>query len=155
MKKVSHDYKLLIISIASPIQLGIYKDNILIDSVQSDKKTSEILLPLIVDMLDKYSIKNILYVRGPGSYMAIKLTYIILKTIKIIRDIDFYGCDGFLFNNNRPIKALGSLYFIKDNKNIITKKFNNIEKIDFILPLNLNSVTIDKDNRPLYILPAV
>lgn len=155
MKKVSHDYKLLIISIASPIQLGIYKNNILIDSVQSDKKTSDILLPLILSMIDKYSVKNIIYVRGPGSYMAIKLTYIILKTIQIIKDIEFYGCDGFLFNNNKPIKALGSLYFIKEDKNVFTKKFDNIEKIDFILPLNLNNVIIDKDNRPLYILPAV
>jgi hypothetical protein len=155
LKKVLHDYKLLIISIASPIQLGVYKDNILIDSVKSDKKTSEILLPLITEMLDKYSIKNIIYVRGPGSYMAIKLTYIILKTIKIIKDINFDGCDGFLFNNNRPIKALGSLYFIKNNKNIITKRFDNMEQIDFVLPLDLNHVTIDKDNRPLYILPAV
>jgi len=155
LQKVSHDYKLLIISISSPIQLGIYKDNILIETLKSDKKTSDILLPLISEILDKYLIKNIIYVRGPGSYMAIKLTYIILQTLKIIRDIDFYGCDGFMFNNNRPIKALGSLYFIKDSQEIVTKKFNSMEKIDFILPKNLNSVTIDKDNRPLYILPAV
>ena len=39
--------------------------------------------------------------------MAIKVAYIFLKTISITRSIDLYACEGFEFNQNSPIKALG------------------------------------------------
>ena len=154
LQKVSPNYRLVIISITSPLQLGVYKDDRLIDTVTSEQKTSEVLVSLIIDILNQYPIGQILYTRGPGSYMAIKLTYIMLKTIEITKNIEFMGVDAFSFNNNQPIKALGSLYFIKENENIITKKFD--DKIDqiFTLPKSIQNLEVG-DNKPLYIIPAV
>jgi len=116
-------YSLLIISIASPLLIGVYENDLLIKTISSEKKTSEILLPVMMECLEAYDISKIIYTRGPGSYMAIKLTYIMLKTIEITRNIPCFGCSGFTLNGNQPIKAIGNLYFIKEKETIITKKY--------------------------------
>lgn len=155
MQNLSHKYTLLIISISSPLLIGVYKDNSLIDSISSEKKTSEILLPIIMDVIDKYDISKIIYTRGPGSYMAIKLTYIMLKTIEITRGIQCFGCSGFAVNNNQPIKAIGNLYFIKEKETIITKKYEQPIKVKFALPQSIHDLKIDEESSPEYMLPAV
>jgi hypothetical protein len=127
----------------------------LIKTMHSDKKTSESLLPMIEECLDSYSVTKIIYTRGPGSYMAIKLTYIILKSIEIIRDIECFGCSGFAVNNNRPIKAIGNLYFIKEKETIITKKYEQPMIVKFTLPQSIQDLTIDEESTPDYVLPAV
>jgi hypothetical protein len=149
------EYKLLIISISSPLLLGVYADNILIKTITTEKKTSEALLPLIMNELDMYPIQSIVYTRGPGSYMAIKLTYIILKTIEITRDIQCYGCSGFSLNNAQAIKAIGNLYFIKEKETIITKKYEQPVDANFALPQSIHDLEIDEESTPEYILPAV
>jgi len=154
LQKVSHSYRLLILSIATPLQLGIYHDDKLIDTITSTQKTSEVLTSLITQALEKYPITQIIYTHGPGSYMAIKLTYIMLKTIEIVKNIEFVGVDGFNFNANEPIKALGSLYFIKKGDAIITQKFDTKIEQTFTLPQNIANL-VTGDNQPLYILPAV
>ncbi len=148
-------YTLLIISISSPLLLGVYEDDILIDRFSSDKKTSDILLPLVIEILDRYNISKIIYTRGPGSYMAIKLTYIMLKTIELIRDIRCYGCSGFALNGAKPIKAIGNLYFIKEKETIITKKYEQLVDASFALPKSIQDLEIDEESIPEYILPAV
>ncbi len=155
MQSPSHNYKLLIISISSPLLLGVYEDDTLIKTFSSDLKTSEILLPIITDVLNDYDISEIIYTRGPGSYMAIKLTYIMLKTIEIMRDIKCVGCSGFALNNNQPIKAIGNLYFIKEKETIITKKFEQPVSVVFTLPQSIQDLEIDEESTPEYILPAV
>jgi tRNA A37 threonylcarbamoyladenosine modification protein TsaB len=134
--------------------LGIYQEDQLIKSITSKQKTSEVLVSLIMDALEEYPITQILYTHGPGSYMSIKLTYIMLKTIEIVRDIEFVGVDAFSFNDAQPIKALGSLYFVKEKSEIITKKFDEKIEQTFTLPQTINHLTLS-DNQPLYILPAV
>ena len=96
-----------------------------------------------------------IYTRGPGSYMAIKLTYIMLKTIEIIRGIKCMGCSGFALNGGQPIKAVGNLYFIKEKETIITKKFEQPVNADFALPQSIQDLEIDEESTPEYILPAV
>jgi len=155
LQSPSHNYKLLIISISSPLLLGVYEDDTLIKTFSSDLKTSEILLPIITDVLNDYDISEIIYTRGPGSYMAIKLTYIMLKTIEIMRDIKCVGCSGFALNNNQPIKAIGNLYFIKEKETIITKKFEQPVNVVFALPQSIQDLEIDEESTPEYILPAV
>ena len=155
MQNPSHKYKLLIISISSPLLLGVYEDGILIKTFSSDKKTSEILLPFITGILNDYDISEIIYTRGPGSYMAIKLTYIMLKTIEIMRDIKCVGCSGFALNDNQPIKAIGNLYFIKEKETIITKKFEQPVNVIFTLPQSIQDLELDEESTPEYILPAV
>jgi len=146
---------LLIISIASPLLVGVYEDDLLIETIFSEKKTSEILLPLIMECLERYDVSKIIYTRGPGSYMAIKLTYIMLKTIEITKGIPCFGCSGFALNDGQPIKAIGNLYFIKEKETIITKKYEQPVNANFALPQSIRDLTIDEESTPEYSLPAV
>ena len=149
------EYTLLIISITSPILLGVYENEKCIQTISSEKKTSDILLPLILECLDNYNISKIIYTRGPGSYMAIKLTYIMLKTIEIVRGIKCMGCSAFALNGGQPIKAIGNLYFIKEKETIITKKYQEPVDVSFLLPQSIHDLEIDEESTPEYILPAV
>jgi len=135
--------------------LGVYEEGKLIQAISSDKQTSVILLPLIRECIDKYDISTIIYTRGPGSYMAIKLTYIMLKTIEIIRGIKCVGCSGFALNGGEPIKAMGNLYFIKEKETIITKKIEQPVNVKFTLPQSIHDLELDEESTPDYILPAV
>ena len=155
MQSPLHKYQLLIISISSPLLLGVYEDGLLIQTMSSEKKTSEILLPLLNQCMDEYDIENIIYTRGPGSYMAIKLTYIMLKTIEITRGIPCLGCSGFTLNDGQPIKAVGNLYFIKEKETIITKKYEQPVNAKFTLPLSIHDLELDEESTPEYVLPAV
>ena len=148
-------YELLIVSISSPLLIGVYEDSKLIKKVSSELKTSEILLPVISETLDKYDISRMIYTRGPGSYMAIKLTYIMLKTIEITRGIRCVGCSGFSLNGGQPIKAVGNLYFIKEKETIITKKYEQPVDANFALPQSIHDLELDEESTPEYILPAV
>ena len=148
-------YSLLIISISSPLLIGVYENDTLIETISTELKTSEILLPTIMKVLEKHDISKIIYTRGPGSYMAIKLTYIMLQTIEITRGIKCFGCSGFALNNNQPIKAIGNLYFIKEKETIMTKKYEQPVNVIFTLPQSIQDLTLDEESTPEYVLPAV
>jgi len=154
-KVLPSSYEILIVSIASPLLLGVYRDGELIETIETKEKTSDILLKLLSELLSRYSYKRVIYTSGPGSYMAIKLTYITLRSLEILNDISFDACEAFTLNNNKPIKAMGKLYFVKENNTIITKKFDEVLEQRFALPSMLSEVTILENNKPLYILPAV
>jgi len=127
----------------------------LIQTQSSDKKVSEVLLPMIKECMNNYDISKIVYTRGPGSYMAIKLTYIMLKTIEIAKGIRCFGCSGFSVNAGKPIKAIGNLYFIKEKETIITKKYEQPVDSQFTLPDSIQDLSIDEESTPEYSLPAV
>ena len=154
-KVLPSSYKILIISISSPLLIGVYKENLLIETIESNQKSSEILLKILMELSEKYNYSNVIYTNGPGSYMAIKLTYITLRSLEILKNISFTGCNAFDLNGDKPIKAMGKLYFIKEKETIITKKFDEAVEQRFKLPSMLSEVTILNDNKPLYILPAV
>jgi len=155
LKNPSPNYQLLIIALATPLQIGVYCEGELIAQRTSEQKTSEVLLPLLMELLEEYPVAEIIYTRGPGSYMAIKLTYIILKTIEITRGIVCRGCSAFALNGNQPIKAIGNLYFIKEKETIMTKKFEQPVQVSFILPQTLQHLPLDEASTPEYRLPAV
>jgi len=148
-------YKILIISISSPLLIGVYREDILIEKIESNQKTSDILLKILMELSHKYNYKEVIYTSGPGSYMAIKLTYITLRSLEILKGIRFKGCNAFDLNANKPIKAMGKLYFIKENNTIITEKFDEAVEQRFELPSMLSEVTLLNNNKPMYILPAV
>lgn len=154
-KVLPSSYEILIISIASPLLIGVYEDGKLIETVENSGKTSEVLLKILTELSIKYNYKKFIYTSGPGSYMAIKLTYITLRSLEILKDISFDACEAFELNENKPIKAMGKLYFIKENNTIIMKKFDEVLEQRFALPSLLSEVTILDNNKPLYILPAV
>ncbi|MEA1954522.1 MAG: hypothetical protein U9O24_09045 [Campylobacterota bacterium] len=155
MQNPLHKYQLLIIAISSPLLIGVYRDALLIESFESEKKTSEILLPLLNQCIKKYDLSNIIYTRGPGSYMAIKLTYIMLKTIETLKGIECLGCSGFSLNGGQPIKAIGNLYFIKEKETIITKKYEQPITVKFTLPQSIHDLELDEESIPDYLIPAV
>jgi|AntRauTorcE11897_2_1112592.scaffolds.fasta_scaffold51892_2 tRNA A37 threonylcarbamoyladenosine modification protein TsaB len=152
--------KVLVISISNPIIIGIYQNNTLIETISKIGKTSDIL-PLLFDViLKKYRVNEIYYVSGPGSYMAIKIAYIFLKTISIVKNIPLFAISGFDLNNNSPIKALGKKYFFRDNNKLdddkITIEFLNDEKVEpFTLPQKFENIKYTEDTLPKYNLPAV
>ncbi|MDD3592860.1 MAG: hypothetical protein PHO65_09475 [Sulfurovum sp.] len=148
-------YELLVISIAAPLLIGVYRDKMLIETISSEKKTSEILLPLLIRSMERYDLENIIYTRGPGSYMAIKLTYITLKTIEITRGIRCLGCSAFALNNGAPVKAMGNLYFTKEKETIITKKIEQPVDAAFTLPQSIQDLPLDEESIPEYVIPAV
>ncbi len=87
--------------------------------------------------------------------MAIKITYIFLRTLSITKNIELFACDGFGFNNNSPIKAMRKMYFVKKNGTISTQFFEKEPSCEFVLPETIELEKFSKDIEPLYILPAV
>jgi hypothetical protein len=152
-----NNINVLVISIANPILIGIYKDNLLVEILSKEGKTSDILPLMFQDILNKYNISKIFYVNGPGSYMAIKVAYIFLKTLCITKSIEFKSADGFTFNGNTPIKALGKKYFFKANDDSISIEFlKDSDKLeDFVLPQKLSNIVFNEDTLPNYNLPVI
>ena len=149
---------LLIIALSSPLQIGIYQDDVLVEQMESKDKTSDILPSLIQKVQTSYTVEKLYYVKGPGNYMAIKIAYIFLKTYTIAKDIALEAVDGFALNDNTPIKSIGNKYFIKEGNGIITKTLSDEEKKTIkalYLPATLKEVSFDTNNEPLYVLPAV
>ncbi len=139
-----------------PLQIGIYHDSILIATIKSIDKTSDALPQLFDKILKQYTINTLYFAKGPGSFMAIKVTYIFLRTLSIIKNIPLYATEGFTFNNNKPIKATGALYFMKENGKIYTIKIDApLVPYDFTLPQTLKPTHFTDDVEPLYVLPAV
>lgn len=146
----------LVISIANPLLIGIYKDKILIEEINKEGMTSDILPTIFENLLEVYDIKRVTYVNTPGSYMAIKVAYVFLKTISITKNIEFFACSGFEFNENSPIKALGKKYFINSSTGIKVDFLDKDTKMsDFKLPKQLNSINFSDETLPIYNLPAV
>jgi tRNA A37 threonylcarbamoyladenosine modification protein TsaB len=148
--------KVLVISIANPILVGIYdNNNQLIKQISKEGKTSDILPLIFEDILNQFDIKELFYVNGPGSYMSIKVSYVFLKTLSIIKELKFFGAEGFYFNNNSPIKALGKKYFFKKEDSIEIDFLNDCKIEEFSLPKVLDNTIFKEDAKPLYVLPAV
>ena len=137
----------------SHIKIGLYRDAVLFDAIESEEMTSDFLPRFFDDILKKYTINSVIYAKGPGSYMAIKLVYIFLRTLQITKNIKILAVDGFYFNQNRPIKAVGNRYFVKENDTITIQ--NSDEVGEFELPKSLNYSDFSSDIEPIYILNAV
>ena len=139
--------------ISNPLLIGVYENGKLIEKIQTQGMTSDVLPSVFDTLLQKYEINSIIYSKGPGSYMSIKLAFVFFKTLEIVKNIKLLAADGFYFNKNRPIKAVGNSYFVK-KEGIITLKKDEKEG-EFYLPEKLKLKDFDKDNEPLYILKAV
>ncbi len=148
--------EVLVISIAKPLLIGIYKDSKLIKKYEHEGMTSDVLPMVFENILKEFQIKRVSYVNTPGSYMSIKVAYVFLKTISITKNIELRACSGFEFNQNSPIKALGKKYFINQEGNIKVDFLDKKSKIgDFELPNVLESINFSSETLPIYNLPAV
>jgi len=145
----------LLITLTSPILIGIYEDKKLVETIRSEAKSSDIL-PLIFEKLfKKYEIERLFYANGPGSFMAIKVAYIFLKSLSVLKGIPLYARDAFYFNENQPIKAIGKLCFVKIVSEIKTQKFETVPEVTFKLPDELDYNEFSTNATPLYKIGAV
>ncbi|WP_297439810.1 hypothetical protein [Sulfurimonas sp.] len=151
LKKVD----VLAITLTSPILIGIYENQKLIETIQSQEKSSDILPLLFRDILKKYEVQKLLYANGPGSFMAIKVAYIFLKSISIIKKIPLFATDAFYFNKNQPIKAVAKLYFVRIASEIKTQKLETVPEASFRLPDVLDYNEFSTNTAPLYMIGAV
>ncbi len=146
---------ILLIALSSPISIGIYENNILIESVQSEKKSSDILAIIFKELFEKYNVEKMFYANGPGSFMAIKIAYIFLNSLSILKNIPLFATDAFKFNENNPIKAIGKLYFVKVHSEIKTQKLETVEAVKYSLPNILDYNEFSTNTAPLYMIGAV
>lgn len=172
-------------SVGKPTLIGIYAKiqahwN-LVESYEITYPLSDGLVPLFVNLCKKGIVFDSLYfVRGPGSFMALKLIYLFAKTLEIAQNVKLYATHAFYFNKNSPIKAYGNYYFIygsqklcksqcsKENLiprtlekeaqklQITLQNFDTPPQIQpFALPDVLNLTLFDTQLKPLYLLPPI
>jgi len=157
---------LIISVIDSPVKIAIYKNKKLSEIIKFNEtdKTSDLLPIKIKEILDKYgkeNIESIVYTNTPGSFMAIKVAYLFLKTISIAMNIKILAIDGFYLNQNKPIKAIGKMHFIKNLETqktelVATIKLNKNDLINSVkFPEIFNSDDFSDEIEPIYNLPAV
>jgi tRNA A37 threonylcarbamoyladenosine modification protein TsaB len=148
-----HD--LVVIGLSSPLLVGVYENGRLIESIETEEKTSEILPVLCEELMGRYEFSHLVYAKGPGSFMAIKVGYIFLKTLSIAKNIPLLATDAFYFNENTPIKAVGKLCFVKIGEEITTQVFTEVPLNRFRLPEQLELDHFDTDTAPYYGIGAV
>ena len=148
-----HD--LVVIALSSPLLVGVYRDGTLIETVESDEKTSEVLPAICEKLMERYEFAHFAYAKGPGSFMAIKVGYIFLKTLSITKNIPLLATDAFYFNENTPVKAVGKLCFVKTTEGIKTQMFDEVPLNRFRLPEELKLDDFETDTAPYYGIGAV
>lgn len=132
--------------------LGIYKNNLLVKSITSYEKASEFIPKILQELLQDFTFDELIYTNGPGSFMGIKISYVSLSTLSIVRNIPLFAISAFELNNNQPISAHKEMCFVKKGDKIFLEKATSGE---FVLPLNLSKLNKKNDNLPFYFLPAI
>lgn len=148
-------HEALVISLSTPVLVGVYEDGKLIESICKEGMSSEILAEIFEDLMQRYTFKTFIYANGPGSFMGIKVTYLFLKTLSVVKKIPLLAADAFIFNENSPIKAVGKLYFVKNSKDISMEPISAPLIKPFTLPLYLSRGDFSDDNLPFYGIDAV
>ncbi|EAI4441104.1 tRNA threonylcarbamoyladenosine biosynthesis protein TsaB [Campylobacter lari] len=144
---------MLLNAIAKPLMLGIYENDLLLNTIESDLKVSEVLPKILQELLSQYEFEKLIYVHGPGSYMGIKISYVSFETLAIVKNIPLKAISAFELNNNTPISANKHLCFVKkDNGEIILEK---TQAGSFFMPQSLKGLNLSKENTPFYVLDAI
>lgn len=146
----------IVIALGSPVHVGIYDENgNLTETISNDGLGSDVLPIIFEDILSRYTLERLIYANGPGSFMGIKVAYLFLKTLSIVRNIPLLAIDGFFFNDNHPIKAVGKLYFVKNSTTITMEPLNNPVLKGFELPKSIDVKNFNTDSAPYYGIDAV
>ncbi|TEY03201.1 tRNA threonylcarbamoyladenosine biosynthesis protein TsaB [Campylobacter sp. US33a] len=132
--------------------LGVYENNNLIKKYQSDERASEFLPKILDELLQDFDVQKLIYANGPGSYMGIKVSFLIFKTLSIVKNIPLYGINAFCLNDFKPISANNHFCFVFEEGKILLKK----EKAgEFFMPENIEKLKLNEDNLPFYFIDAV
>ncbi|MEA2112304.1 MAG: hypothetical protein U9P71_09700 [Campylobacterota bacterium] len=149
-------HSVVVVALSLPLKIGLYnKENRLVKSYELNEHTSESLPRFFSSLLDEFEVSRLIYAKGPGSFMAIKVSYLFLKTLSIVKGIELLATDAFYFNNNTPIKAVGKLFFVKMADKIETQVFEEVPNSRFELPQELILEDFSDDSLPYYGIAAV
>lgn len=148
-------HEAVVVALSSPVLVGIYENGTLIEEIRSEGMSSEVLAEIFDPLLERYDFSRLAYAKGPGSFMGIKVTYLFLKTLSIVKKIPLVATDAFFFNQNAPIKAVGKLYFVKNSSMITLEPVDSPQAGTFALPQRIDWNQFDADNLPYYGIDAV
>ncbi|WP_079754719.1 glycoprotease [Campylobacter coli] len=139
-------------ALSKPLMIGVYQDDKLVKSIESEEKASEFVPKILKILLKEFSFDELIYANGPGSYMGIKISYVSLRTLSIVKNIPLFAISAFELNNNQPIAAHKNMCFVKKEDEIILEENTAGE---FFLPPNLSKLNKKDDNLPFYFLSAI
>jgi tRNA threonylcarbamoyladenosine biosynthesis protein TsaB len=145
----------VVIALSSPVLVGVYENGNLIEEIRSEAMSSDALPEIFDTLLKKYRFSHLVYAKGPGSFMGIKVTYLFLKTLSIVQKIPLLAEDAFFFNENHPIKAVGKLYFVKNSNTITMQPMETPELGIFKLPRTIRIDDFTPQSAPYYGIDAV
>lgn len=148
MKKID----LLVIALGAPLLVGVYENGSLIESKNFDEQASEALILALCDFNQKYHIQKIIYANTPGSFMGLKVAFVILKSYAIAKDCELFGVSGFALNAGGAIRANKNFCFVQENGQITLKK---AEPTSFVLPQSLNGLSLSAQAEPVYCIEPV
>ena len=146
--------EILVVALTTPVLIGIYENGNLIQKFISDEneKAGDFLISKFDEILQIYKIKSVIYANTPGSFMGIKLSYIILKTLSLSLNFQVFAVSGFELNNFSPIRANKNLSFVYKNGEICIEKS---ESKPLNLPQTLSNLNKNSDILPNYIIGAI
>lgn len=145
-----------------PVLIGVYDAALRL--CRKDALTlpmSDALVPKFMELREEFD--TVYFLRGPGSFMSLKLLYLFAKTLEIAKGVKLFAAHAFHFNENSPIKAYGNCYFVckdlnnaSENGGICVERFSKIPPIrPFVVPPVLDTSIFDSNIKPLYLLPPV
>ncbi|EFX42361.1 hypothetical protein HSUHS5_0152 [Helicobacter suis HS5] len=145
----------------SPVHVGVYSSDYRLIHVFSVSKPTNFALSEIFEALLEwikercYQIQALYYARGPGSFMAMKLTHVFMHTWALLNPVPLYSTLGFAFNQHAPIKAFGKMYYVLSQEQVTLCALESVLEIPMSLPPVLDSSVFCTNNQPLYLLPPV
>lgn len=84
--------------------------------------------------------------------MGIKVSYLMLKTLSIVKNIPLFAVNAFELNDYQPIPANKTLCFVYNQGEISLKK---AEAGKFKLPKNIKNLKISDISEPNYIVDFI
>ena len=147
---------LLLISAIKPFVLAVYDErNELIEQHASDQHLTTALYMITSEIDARYCVTKVAYIRGPGSFMGLKLGFVFMRSFALARGIDFTAADSFALTADRPVFSHKNRYFVKENGVISVQRFDQPQPNFLIPPLALDTTIFNADTLPQYILGAI
>lgn len=148
--------RFLFLTASSPFILGVYDDEHLMKKYERDGKASDVLPIIIDEAIGDFSPSEMYYTNGPGNHMSLKIAFVCLKALSIIKKIPLFGVSPFVFNGGLPIRAFANSYFVSNKGKIMVEVFDEQPPASFpVLPERADFTAIRGDEAPLFLLPAV
>jgi len=134
--------------------IGVYESGAKIAEFASaeGEKADNFLIAKFSEILKIYKIKELIYANTPGSFMGMKVSYVILRTLSIALDVPLRAISGFELNGFGPIRANKNFSYVYERGEIRMKK---CPPAPLSLPRDLSILNKSDDILPNYIIEAV